>query len=33
MLNVTGKVIITRNPCLHYGDIRIVKAVSNDELE
>eukprot|EP00825_Cyclidium_porcatum_P000269 TRINITY_DN10029_c0_g1_i2.p1 TRINITY_DN10029_c0_g1~~TRINITY_DN10029_c0_g1_i2.p1 ORF type:complete len:363 (-),score=43.10 TRINITY_DN10029_c0_g1_i2:312-1400(-) len=31
-LNVTGDVIITRNPCLHFGDIRKVRAVSDDEL-
>lgn len=31
-MNVTGDVIITRNPCLHFGDIRKVRAVSDDEL-
>jgi RNA-dependent RNA polymerase len=29
---VEGKVLIYRNPCLHPGDIRIVKAVYRPEL-
>ncbi|KAF8005973.1 hypothetical protein BT93_K0299 [Corymbia citriodora subsp. variegata] len=30
---VLGKVIVTKNPCLHPGDIRVLKAVFKVELE
>ncbi|EEF52033.1 RNA-dependent RNA polymerase, putative [Ricinus communis] len=30
---VTGKVIVTKNPCLHPGDIRVLEAVYEVELE
>jgi RNA-dependent RNA polymerase len=29
---IEGEIIITKNPCLHPGDIRIVKAINNDEI-
>lgn len=29
---VTGKIVVTKNPCLHPGDIRILEAVRNDAL-
>ena len=28
-INIKGEVIVTKNPCLHPGDIRIAKAVDN----
>lgn len=30
---VLGKVVVTKNPCLHPGDIRVLEAVYNEELE
>eukprot|EP00268_Persea_americana_P039530 TRINITY_DN3910_c0_g1_i9.p1 TRINITY_DN3910_c0_g1~~TRINITY_DN3910_c0_g1_i9.p1 ORF type:complete len:976 (+),score=148.08 TRINITY_DN3910_c0_g1_i9:410-3337(+) len=30
---VVGKVLVTKNPCLHPGDIRVLQAVYNPELE
>ncbi|KAF3437064.1 hypothetical protein FNV43_RR19817 [Rhamnella rubrinervis] len=30
---VLGKVIVTKNPCLHPGDIRVLDAVYHEELE
>lgn len=30
---VVGKVVVTKNPCLHPGDIRVLEAVYNAELE
>lgn len=27
---IKGKVVITKNPCLHPGDIRVVNAVDNE---
>lgn len=30
---VIGKVIVTKNPCLHPGDIRVLDAVYDDDLE
>lgn len=30
---VTGKVIVTKNPCLHPGDVRVLDAVYVEELE
>jgi RNA-dependent RNA polymerase len=29
---VTGKVVVTRSPCLHPGDIRLLTAVDKPEL-
>lgn len=28
-----GDIIVTRNPCLHPGDIRKVRALSEDEIK
>lgn len=30
---IVGKVVVTKNPCLHPGDIRVLDAVYNEELE
>ncbi|WCJ36047.1 RNA-dependent RNA polymerase 2 [Euphorbia peplus] len=30
---VTGKVVVTKNPCLHPGDVRVLEAVYEVELE
>ncbi|XP_057753613.1 RNA-dependent RNA polymerase 2 [Arachis stenosperma] len=30
---LVGKVVVTKNPCLHPGDIRVLDAVYNEELE
>ena len=30
---VTGKVVVTKNPCLHPGDIRVLEAVYDVGLE
>lgn len=29
---ITGKVVVTRSPCLHPGDVRLLKAVDKQEL-
>lgn len=29
---ITGPVLVTKNPCVHPGDIRKLKAVIKDEL-
>ncbi len=29
--NVSGKVMLTRNPCMHPADIRVVTCVSQEE--
>ena len=31
-ISITGEVIVTKNPCLHPGDVRIVNAVDNKPL-
>ena len=28
----SGKVVVTRNPCLHPGDIQVLEAVDNDNV-
>lgn len=30
---IVGKVVVTKNPCLHPGDIRVLDAIYNEELE
>ncbi|XP_027331701.1 RNA-dependent RNA polymerase 2 [Abrus precatorius] len=30
---IVGKVVVTKNPCLHPGDIRVLDAINNEELE
>ena len=30
---IVGKVVVTKNPCLHPGDIRVLEAVYEVELE
>lgn len=30
---VVGKVVVTKNPCLHPGDVRVLDAIYNEELE
>ncbi|KAK7330462.1 hypothetical protein VNO77_24656 [Canavalia gladiata] len=30
---IVGKVVVTKNPCLHPGDVRVLDAVYNEELE
>jgi RNA-dependent RNA polymerase len=30
---VTGKVVVAKNPCLHPGDVRILKAVYHPALD
>ncbi|KAK8996128.1 hypothetical protein V6N11_076376 [Hibiscus sabdariffa] len=33
MAIVVGKVVVTKNPCLHPGDVRILEAVYEAQLE
>ncbi|KAK7347182.1 hypothetical protein VNO80_21709 [Phaseolus coccineus] len=30
---IVGKVVVTKNPCLHPGDVRVLDAIYNEELE